>query len=109
MSNTALKLVQSNPEVASIDKEMELLQAKLNALKAEKKEKTKGIAIKLNKYTKDNVEFCGVQLLGLSSRPILLFRDQIMRLVDDTPEAEANRKFIREFVAANEAQFTRKK
>lgn len=109
MSNTALKLVQSNPEVAAIDEQMAKLQEQLNALKTEKKEKTKGIAIKLNRYSKDDVDYCGVQVLGLTARPVLMFRDQIMRLVGDSPEAEANRKFIREFVAANEQHFTKKK
>lgn len=112
MSKPALVLVQSNPEAAKMQAEIDALEAVLKAKKAEKKEKTKGIAIKLNKYSKDGTDFCGVQILGLTSRPVLMFRDQIMRLVgetDDSVEAKANRQFIREFVAANEAEFTKKK
>ena len=106
MSATQLKVSVKRVDAEENEKLVAELEARLKAAKAQ----TKGMTIRAFEYeTKDGERRSGVALHGLGMKPHQFFAEQILRLVDDSPEAEANRAAIRQFIVDNKDFLTWKK
>ncbi len=116
MSNEAKQPVVRvlNGEGQEAQREVEALQARIEEMKAQQKklkEKTKGMSITLNEYIhpKSGEKRVGVSIKGLSMKPVNLYAEQVLRLLGDTPEAQANREALKKFIEDNKTVLTWKK
>lgn len=100
--------------------QVEQLEQRIAKLKQEQKElreakkvlrtKTVGMSVSLNEYTdKEGQKRVGLSIRGLSARPVFLFGEQALRICGNTPEAEANREAVRQFIEQEKANLTWKK
>ena len=101
--NTVLKVVSS--EVVELNSQIEALKAQMKALQEAKKQH-KGITLSTFEYGEGVAKRCGVTIRGLGRFKHDFFAQQIQRLVEDTPDAEMNRKAIRDFIEANKEKLS---
>lgn len=102
---SAVKLNVMSDEAKKANEEMEALEKRLKELR--QGEAKKKLTVRVFEYVNGKgVRCAGVGIRGLGVREHQFFPQQILRLVADTPEADAARKAIREFIEANKGLMT---
>lgn len=98
---------QNQVELEAIKRQTLELRERAKALK----EQTKGMTICRFEYVDKKTQQVrsGVELRGLSMRSHSFFAEQLLRLVGNTPEAEANRQAICDFIETNKETLSWKK